>query len=111
MESINQFISGNRAMLQYLLEKNPDFWQVPRISIQELLALKDHLHIPDDQWVLLTTAFGLGKEHSRHQIEKERKRVNQTFSLKPTLGKLGYIIVLNQIAHRRACGADDFHLK
>ncbi len=94
-------INGNRVMLQYLLEKNPILWQIPpQISIQELLALKDRLHIPDNQWTLITTTFGLGKEHSRYQIEKEQKRVNQMFTLKPTPGKLGYMIVLTQVVHK-----------
>lgn len=93
-ESINKLINGDREVLRYLLEKNPDLQRLPlRISIEELLAFKDRLQIPDDEWGRVMSTFGLNKEHSRYQIEKERKRVNEMFTLIETPRKLGIVMV------------------
>lgn len=64
--------------MQYLVDKLKYFQNHLSLpSVEALLALKDNLYIPDDQWHYITSTFQLGPGSSLHYIKKHCQALNQ----------------------------------
>ncbi len=91
---MKELIKDNMEVMEYLVSKVEFFnKQLGDPGIEVLLALKDELHIPDDQWQQVVSTFNLGRGGNLHQIEKLCQHLNSTLPINPTPGRQGYEIV------------------
>ena len=93
-EGVKELIKDNNEVMEYLIKEVEFFNKClgdPKIKV--LLALKDELHIPDDQWQQVVSAFNLGKGGNLHKIEQLRWCLNAVLPVNPIPGWRGYEMV------------------
>ncbi len=87
-------IRDDQKALEYLMSKVAFFQEkITTPSLEALLALKDQLAIPNDQWALIRKTFNLKNEGKLYQIEQLHHVMNETLSIHLTPGGRGWEIV------------------
>ena len=87
-------LKDDQVAIEYLRTEVEELrMELTKPSLEALLALKDQLAIPDDDWDLVVRTFGAKAVAKLHRLEALQRRMNNELPITPTAGGRGWEVV------------------